>query len=135
MEKNEVERHVESLSDRLKGKLVVNLEDIDWRKMSEGFQNALVLKLANSIPFNLKGLSNVLGKIWNVKNKADFKELANNMALVKFEHEANLVRVRNGGPWHCLDTTVLMHDWLPDLAPEEFSMKRLSCGRNSTTSK
>ncbi|KAL9683226.1 hypothetical protein QQ045_015045 [Rhodiola kirilowii] len=86
--------------------------------MSESVKTILVIKLLNGMSFNLTGLS----KIWN---KAEFKELANNMALVEFEKEIDKIRIKEGGPWHCLNTTVVLHDWCPDLTPKEIKMTKL----------
>ncbi|KAL9691577.1 hypothetical protein QQ045_012001 [Rhodiola kirilowii] len=40
------------------------------------------------------------------------------MALVKFDQEIDFLRIRDGGPWLCLGTVVLMHEWCPDLTPD-----------------
>ncbi|KAL9669589.1 hypothetical protein QQ045_007136 [Rhodiola kirilowii] len=123
MERDALEDQVESIAERLKGKMVVSLEEDDWRKMECKW--ALVLRLANGMQFNLTGLSNVLSRIWNAEERVTFLELANNMALAKFKHESDFKRIRDGGPWHCMESFVLMHEWCPDLAPEEFQMNRL----------
>ncbi|KAL9667454.1 hypothetical protein QQ045_001813 [Rhodiola kirilowii] len=34
-------------------------------------------------------------------------------------------KIRYGGPWLCMDSFFLMHEWCSDLAPEEFRMNRL----------
>ncbi|KAL9666550.1 hypothetical protein QQ045_000885 [Rhodiola kirilowii] len=47
------------------------------------------------------------------------------MALAEFEYAADMVRVRDGGPWQCLNTVALLHDWCLDLALEEIRMNRL----------
>ncbi|KAL9672075.1 hypothetical protein QQ045_028323 [Rhodiola kirilowii] len=75
--------------------------------------------------FNIKGLANVLTKVWNMENRVSFTELANNMALVRFKTEGEMKKVWDGGLWLCMDSFILMHEWCPDLAPEEFVMKRL----------
>ncbi|KAL9673460.1 hypothetical protein QQ045_029718 [Rhodiola kirilowii] len=87
----------------------------------------MILKLTNGMSFNLTGLGNVLCKIWNLEldKRVRFKELASNMALAEFEYAADMVRVRDGGPWLCLGTVALIHDWCPDLAPEEIKMNKL----------
>ncbi|KAL9686664.1 hypothetical protein QQ045_031057 [Rhodiola kirilowii] len=101
MEKKEhgsLEKQIEDITDTFKGKVAVSLEEEDWRKMNEEFKWAQVLKLANGRSFNLTGLTKVLTKIWNVEDKAKFAELANNMALVKFDYECDLIRIKDGGP-------------------------------------
>ncbi|KAL9677378.1 hypothetical protein QQ045_005607 [Rhodiola kirilowii] len=127
MTSEEVRGEVSEIADILEGKLVVSLEDEDWEKMSPGVKGVLVLKLANGMAFNLTGLSNVLSKIWNLQldKKVRFKELANNMALAEFMNTSDMTRVKEGGPWICMGTFVLLHDWCSDLAPEEFVMNRL----------
>ncbi|CAM8906380.1 unnamed protein product [Rhodiola kirilowii] len=121
------EEQVDSITDNFQGKLMVSLEEEDWEKMAADCGRALVLKLANGMAFNLTGLSKVLCKIWNVEDKVKvcFKELANNMVLARFKFKSDLVRIKEGGPWHCMDTVVLMHEWCPELAPEEFVMNKL----------
>ncbi|KAL9677317.1 hypothetical protein QQ045_005545 [Rhodiola kirilowii] len=47
------------------------------------------------------------------------------MVFAIFKHKSDMVRIKEGGPWHCMDTVVLIHDWCPDLAPEEFIMNKL----------
>ncbi|KAL9665935.1 hypothetical protein QQ045_000256 [Rhodiola kirilowii] len=116
---------VEAITDRFKDKVVVSLEENDWRNMAEDYKCAFVLKLANGMPFNLTGPSNVLTKVWNMENRVTFTELANNMALAKFKNKSDMQKIRDGGPWLCLGTFIVMHDWCPDLSPEEFEMNRL----------
>ncbi|CAM8948074.1 unnamed protein product [Rhodiola kirilowii] len=116
---------VEAITDRFKDRVVVSLDENDWRDMVEECKVAFVLKLANVMPFNLTGLSNVLTKVWNMENRVTFTELANNMALAKFQNKSDMLKIRDGGPWLCLGTFIVMHDWCPDLAPEEFEMNRL----------
>ncbi|KAL9674710.1 hypothetical protein QQ045_002909 [Rhodiola kirilowii] len=125
MDKECLEEEVDSITDELEGKLVVSLEDDDWRRMSEEGKWAIVVKLANGMPFNIKGLANVLTKIWNMENRVSFAELANNMALARFKTEGDMKKIRDGGPWLCMDSFIIMHDWCSDLAPEEFVMNRL----------
>ncbi|KAL9675546.1 hypothetical protein QQ045_003748 [Rhodiola kirilowii] len=60
-----------------------------------------------------------------MENRISFVELANNMALAKFKTESDMKKVRDGGPWLCMDSLILMHEWCSDLAPEEFIMNRL----------
>ncbi|CAM8906048.1 unnamed protein product [Rhodiola kirilowii] len=118
---------VEDIAEEVQGRLVVSLEDEDWEKMKRNFKWALVLKLANGMAFNITGLGNVLSKVWNLEldKRVRFKELASNMALAEFEYAADMARVRDGGPWLCLNSVVLFHDWCPELAPEEIKMTRL----------
>ncbi|KAL9689163.1 hypothetical protein QQ045_033596 [Rhodiola kirilowii] len=116
---------VEAITDRFKDKVVVSLDENDWRNMADDYKCAFVLKLANGMPFNLTGLSNVLTKVWNMENRVTFTELANNMALAKFKNKTDMQKIRDGGPWLCLGTFIVMHDWCPDLSPEEFEMNRL----------
>ncbi|KAL9669209.1 hypothetical protein QQ045_006752 [Rhodiola kirilowii] len=125
MEEGRFEEEVYSITDMMDAKLVVSLEDSDWRRMSEEGRWAIVVKLANGMPFNMKGLANVLTKIWNMENRVSFAELANNMALAKFKIKGEMKKIWDGGPWLCMDTFILMHEWCPHLAPEEFVMKRL----------
>ncbi|KAL9678656.1 hypothetical protein QQ045_016504 [Rhodiola kirilowii] len=120
-----MEKQVEILAECVQDQVVVSLEDEEWDKMQSGCKWALVLKLANGASFNLTGLSNVLTKVWNVENKVSFMELANNMALAKFKFERDWIRIKEGGPWLCLQSAVLMHEWVPDLTPKEFQMKKL----------
>ncbi|KAL9681139.1 hypothetical protein QQ045_012920 [Rhodiola kirilowii] len=87
MDKVRLEEEVDSIIDRMDEKLVVSFEDSDWRRMSEEGKWAIVVKLANGMPFNIKGLANILTKIWNMENRVSFVELANNMALSKFKIE------------------------------------------------
>ncbi|KAL9672305.1 hypothetical protein QQ045_028555 [Rhodiola kirilowii] len=47
------------------------------------------------------------------------------MALAKFKTECDMKKIRDGGPWLCMDSFILMHEWCSDLAPEEFTMNRL----------
>ncbi|KAL9660629.1 hypothetical protein QQ045_025446 [Rhodiola kirilowii] len=119
------EEQVEAITESFNGKMMVILEEEDWEKMSAENKWAIVLKLANGVAANLNGLSKALCKIWNVEERAYFKELANNMVLAIFKYKSDMVRIKEGGPWHCMDTVVLMHDWCPDLAPEEFIMNKL----------
>ncbi|CAM8926382.1 unnamed protein product [Rhodiola kirilowii] len=125
MDEGRLEEEVDSITGRMGEKLVVSLEDSDWRRMSEEGKWAIVVKLANGMSFNIKGLANVLTKIWNMENRVSFVELANNMALAKFKTEGEMKKIWDGGPWLCMDTFILMHEWCPDLAPEEFVMNRL----------
>ncbi|CAM8951292.1 unnamed protein product [Rhodiola kirilowii] len=122
-----LEQVVEDIADKLEGKLVVSLEDADWEKMKRSFKWALIVKLANGMSFNITWLGNVLSKVWNLEldKRVRFKELASNMAMAEFEYAADMVRVREGGPWLCLNTVALLHDWCPELAPEEIKMNRL----------
>ncbi|KAL9669366.1 hypothetical protein QQ045_006911 [Rhodiola kirilowii] len=39
--------------------------------------------------------------------------------------KVTILGVKDGGPWLCLGTVVLMHEWCPNLTPEEFFMNRL----------
>ncbi|KAL9663336.1 hypothetical protein QQ045_028176 [Rhodiola kirilowii] len=47
------------------------------------------------------------------------------MAIAEFWNSADMMRVKDGGPWLCLGTVALIHDWCPDLASEEIAMSRL----------
>ncbi|KAL9685038.1 hypothetical protein QQ045_022484 [Rhodiola kirilowii] len=96
MAKEGVGGDVDDVAERLKGKLVVSLEDEDWEKMSAEFKWALVLKLVNGMAFNLTGLSNVPSKIWNLEldKRVRFKELVNNMALAEFVNVADMISQR-----------------------------------------
>ncbi|CAM8959763.1 unnamed protein product [Rhodiola kirilowii] len=118
---------VEDIADEFQGRLMVSLEDADWEKMKRSFRWALVLKLANGMAFNITGLGNVLSKVWNLEldKRVRFKELASNMALSEFEYAVDMARVRDGGPWLCLNSVALFHEWCPELAPEEIRMNRL----------
>ncbi|KAL9690277.1 hypothetical protein QQ045_010674 [Rhodiola kirilowii] len=125
MKQERWEEEVEAIADKMDGKLVVSFEDEDWKRMEDEGRWATVVKLANGMPFNIKGLANVLTKIWNMENRVNFAELANNMALARFKTEGDLKKIRDGGPWLCMDSFIIMHDWCPDLAPDEFKMDRL----------
>ncbi|KAL9666352.1 hypothetical protein QQ045_000682 [Rhodiola kirilowii] len=97
------DEQVEAVTYSFNGKLLVLLDEDDWEKMQRI----------------------VLTKIWNVEDKVSFKELANNLVLVNFKFKSYLIRIREGGPWHCMYTVILMHEWCPDLAPEEFPFNKL----------
>ncbi|CAM8892644.1 unnamed protein product [Rhodiola kirilowii] len=125
MDREGLEEEVDSITDELDGKLVVSLEDNDWRRMTEEGKRAMVVKLANGMPFNIRGLANVLTKIWNMENRVSFAEIANNMAVASFKSEGDMKKIRDGGPWLCMDSFIIMHDWCSDLAPEEFIMNKL----------
>ncbi|KAL9690902.1 hypothetical protein QQ045_011314 [Rhodiola kirilowii] len=98
MEEGRLEEEVDTIADRMDTKLMVSLEDSDWKRMSEEGRWAIVVKLANGMPFNIKGLANVLTKIWNMEGRVNFAELANNMALAKFKSEGEMKKVWDGGP-------------------------------------
>ncbi|KAL9666114.1 hypothetical protein QQ045_000437 [Rhodiola kirilowii] len=125
MDGEQVEDVVDSIADKFSGKVVVSLEEDDWRSMAEEGKWAFVVQLANRMLFNLTGLSNVLSKIWGMENRVYIVELANNMAQVRFRSERDMKKIRDGGPWLCMNSFILMHDWCPDLALEEFNMNRL----------
>ncbi|CAM8928551.1 unnamed protein product [Rhodiola kirilowii] len=116
---------MEDIAEKFKNKVMVSLDENDWKSMEEECKDGFVLKLANGLPFNLTGLSNVLTKMWNMERRVNFTELGNNMALARFRHRSDMQKIRDGGPWLCLGTFIVMHDWCPDLSPEEFVMKRL----------
>ncbi|CAM8905935.1 unnamed protein product [Rhodiola kirilowii] len=116
---------METITDKFKDKVVVSLDEDDWKSMEEECKDGFVLKLANGLPFNLTGLSNVLTKVWNMEKKVGFTELGNNMALARFRYKSDMQKIRDGGPWLCLGTFIVMHDCCPDLSPEEFELKRL----------
>ncbi|CAM8886767.1 unnamed protein product [Rhodiola kirilowii] len=126
LEKRSMEQaQVEAIVDKFKDKVVVSLDESDWRSMEEECKDGFVLKLANGLPFNLTGLSNILTKVWNMEKKVVFTELGNNMVLAKFRHRNDMQKIRDGGPWLCLGSFIVMHDWCADLSPEEFEMNRL----------
>ncbi|CAM8934428.1 unnamed protein product [Rhodiola kirilowii] len=116
---------MEDITEKFKDKVVVSLDENDWRNMEEECKDGFVLKLANGLRFNLTGLSNVLTKVWNMEKRVAFTELGNNMDLARFRHRSDMQKIRDGGPWLFLGTFIVMHDWCLDLSPEEFEMNRL----------
>ncbi|CAM8972453.1 unnamed protein product [Rhodiola kirilowii] len=116
---------MEDITEKFKDQVVVSLDEDDWKSIEDECKDGFVLKLVNGQPFNLTGLSNVLTKVWNMERRVGFTELDNNMALARFRVRSDAQKIRDGGPWLCLGTFIVMHDWCPDLSPEEFVMNRL----------
>ncbi|CAM8885479.1 unnamed protein product [Rhodiola kirilowii] len=116
---------VNGLADRLQGELYVSVDEEEWEDAEKDYSNALVLKLATGEDVNFKGLSAALRRMWTLKGKVVFVQIARGQVIAKFQNKEDMEKVYDGGPWQFDDVVLHMNRCETDCALGEYMFNRL----------
>lgn len=92
------ENEMESLSTKLDDKVVVSLDDINWKDAGSELQWAVLAKLASGRPIRKGQLVDVFWNVWKLREEAEFCKDEWNILLVKFGNKGDQNKVLDGGP-------------------------------------
>lgn len=94
-------------------KPMVHIADSVYQGLCAPWQDALVVKLLDkSIGYNT--MKDMLTRLWKLTAGFDIMDIGHDFYMVKFEIEADRLKVIYGGPWMIFDHYLVVQQWSKD---------------------
>lgn len=112
--------------NKMDGKLVVFVDNINWEEAGKYLKWANLLKLASERTIHKENIENVMGRVWKLDEPATFWKVERYTLLVNFKSQKDRTKVLEGGQRSFEGGAILLQKWELRMIEEDFNNTKIS---------